>query len=49
MSVRKIVDNGNKVVFGKQSYIEDETTGQRIPLVEKGGMFMLKLWVKKDV
>ena len=48
MSVRKIVDHGNTVVFGKQSYIQDDTTGQRIPLVEKGGMFMLKLWVKKD-
>ena len=28
------------------SYVEDETTGETMELVEKGGMYMLKLWVK---
>jgi len=28
------------------SYVEDETAGETMELVEKGGMYMLKLWVK---
>ena len=40
---------GNKVVFSKSgSYVEDESTKERIPLREQGGMYMLKLWVKNQ-
>ena len=28
------------------SYVEDETVGDTMELVEKGGVYMLKLWVK---
>ena len=28
------------------SYVEDETAGETMELVERGGMYMLKLWVK---
>ena len=38
---------GNKVVFAASgSYIEDETSGEAMPLKEQGGMYMLRLWVK---
>ena len=49
LSVSRMVQAGNKVVFaGSGSYVEDETTGERIPLREQGGMYMLKLWVKNQ-
>ena len=38
---------GNKVVFAASgSYIEDEASGEAMPLQEKGDMYMLRLWVK---
>jgi len=48
MSVKKIVTNGNRVVFDDESYIEDKVTGERMMLEERGGMYMLKLWAKGD-
>ena len=49
LSVSKIVQGGNRVVFdGSGSYIEDKASGERMWLQEKGGMFMLKMWVKND-
>jgi len=47
LSVHRCVQAGNKVVFAASgSYIEDETSGEVMPLKEQGGMYMLKLWVK---
>ena len=47
LSVRRCVQAGNKVVFAASgSYIEDEASGEVMPLKEQGGMYMLKLWVK---
>ena len=41
-----MVANGNKVVFAKSaSYAEDETTGEKIEFIERGGMYTMKLWV----
>ena len=41
------VQAGNRVVFASSgSYVEDETAGETMELVEKGGVYMLKLWVK---
>ena len=49
LTVSKIVQGGNRVVFdGNGSYIEDTTNGERMWLQEKGGMFMLKMWVKNE-
>ena len=49
LSVSRMVQAGNKVVFSSSgSYVEDEGTGERIPLREQGGMYMLKLWVKNQ-
>ena len=39
---------GSRVVFDSEgSYIEDKETGEFMPIQLKGGMFMLKLWVRK--
>ena len=44
LSVSRMVQAGNTVVFSKSgSYVEDESTRERIPLREQGGMYMLKL------
>ena len=49
LSVSRMVQAGNRVVFSRAgSYVEDENTGERIPLREQGGMYMLKLWVKNQ-
>ena len=49
LSVSKIVQAGNRVVFAKEgSYVEDDETGERMYLKESGGMYMLKLWVKRS-
>ena len=49
LSVSRMVQAGNSVVFSRSgSYVEDETTGERIPLREQGGMYMLKLWIKNQ-
>ena len=47
LSVKRIVQAGNKVVFDEEeSYIEDKITGERMYLEDRGGMCMLKLWVR---
>ena len=48
LSVSKMVNAGNRVVFEKGvSYVEDVESGERMYMRECGGMYMLKLWVKK--
>ena len=49
LSVRKIVESGNKVVFEQSgSYIEDCQTKERMKMEVAGGMYMLKIWVNRD-
>ena len=49
LSVSKVVAAGNRVVFDKDgSYIEDIISGDKVWLKNVGGMYMLKLWVKRD-
>ena len=49
LSVAKIVSVGNRVVFEKDgSYIEDTKSGEWIPLEEKNGNYILRLWVHKN-
>ena len=49
LSVHKLVQAGNKVVFEREgSYVEDEVTGEKMWLQEKGGMYMLKMWVRNE-
>ena len=48
LSVSKAVKAGNKVVFDDEgSYIQNKLTGEMTWLTEEGGMYALKLWVKK--
>jgi hypothetical protein len=48
LSVRKMVEAGNRVVFDKEgSYVENKASGDRTWLRERGGMFIMKLWVKR--
>ena len=47
LSVHHVVQAGNRVVFAASgSYVQDETSGEIMALTEKGGMYMLTLWVK---
>ena len=54
LSVSKAIEAGNRIVFdfdengnGHGSYIYDKETGEYTPMQMRGGMFMLKLWVRK--
>ena len=47
LSVHRRAQAGNSVVFAASgSYVQDETSGETMPLTEKGGVYMLKLWAK---
>ena len=49
LSVKRVVQAGNRVMFDKDgSYVEDTYTGERMALREEGGMYMMKLWVRKS-
>ena len=49
LSVSKIAQKGHRVVFDSEgSYIEDRETRERLWLQEQGGMYVLKVWVKRD-
>jgi hypothetical protein len=48
LSVAKMMTAGNRVVFDPSgSYVESKTTGDRTWLKERGGMFIMKLWVRR--
>ena len=47
LSVKRILQAGNRVVFDDEgSFIEDKSSGERMYLEDRGGVFMLKVWVK---
>ena len=48
LSVRKVVEAGNRVVFDSEgSYIESKRDGSLTWLADKQGMYTMKLWAKK--
>ena len=48
LSVSRMVQAGNRVVFEQSgSYVEDLHSGDKMYMYEKGGMYMLKMWVEK--
>ena len=48
-SVRRICEAGNKVVFDDDgSYIENKKSKKRTTIEKVKGVYMLKLWVKKE-
>ena len=49
LSVGKLVKSGNKVVFEEGNcFIENKTTKQRIPMEERNGSYVLKVWIHRD-
>ena len=47
LSVHRVVQAGNRAVFSASgSFAQDESIGKTMELVEKGGMYMLRLWVE---
>ena len=49
LSARRVAQTEKRVVFSAHgSSVEDEETAERMPLEEKGGMYMLKLWAKSS-
>ena len=49
-AVSAIVDGGNTVVFSARgSVIVNDATGERIPLVRKGGVYVMAVEVEGDV
>ena len=48
LSVKRIVGSGHRVVFDEESYVEDRSTGERMNLEERDGMYMVKFWVKNE-
>ena len=48
LSIQKLIQAGNRVVLEKDNaYIEDVKTGEIMRLQQEGGMYLLKLWVKR--
>ena len=48
LSVKRAVQAGNRVVFEPEgSYIEDLSTGEKLHLIEQGGMYVLKMWARR--
>ena len=45
LSVSRMVRAGHRVVFDEESYIEDRRTGEKLWLIQEGGMYALKVWV----
>ena len=49
LSVSKIAQKQHRVVFDDEgSYIEDKATNEKLWLLERGGMYILKVWVRKE-
>ena len=48
LSVSKAVAAGNKVVFDSDaSYIENKSSGEKTWLKAEGGMYTIKMWVRR--
>ena len=48
LSVSKATCGGSRVVFDSDgSYIEDKASGERMYLLERNGMYMLRMWTRR--
>jgi hypothetical protein len=48
LSVRRVTQAGNRVVLeDNHGYIENKSSGERMDLKMRDGMYMLKLWVPR--
>ena len=49
LSVNDMLSKGNRVVFDSQGrYVENVTTGDWTPIEQKNGIFVMRLWVKRN-
>ena len=48
VAVRRIMEKGNEVHFGKECYIRNVHTGERIPRRKKGGSYVIDIDVDID-
>ena len=49
LSVSKLTQHNHRAVFDDAgSYLEDKSTGERLWMKERSGMYMLQLWVKRE-
>ena len=49
LSVHDMLSKGNRVIFDPQgSYVENITTGDWTPIEQKSGIFIMRLWVKRN-
>ena len=49
LSVAKIVQAGNRVVFdNNNNFIENTTNGKRITIEQKNGSYVMKVWIPRD-
>ena len=48
VAVRRIMEKGNEVHFGKECYIRNVHTGERIPMRRKGGSYVIDIDVNID-
>ena len=49
LSVAKIVQAGNRVVFeDNKNDIENAKSGKRIPIEQKNGSYVMKVWIPRD-
>ena len=48
LSVSKIVSKGCRVVFDEDSsYIENKSSGEWVPMEQRNGMYVLRMWIPK--
>ena len=49
LSVAQVVQHGGRVVFDKNgSYIDGPKCQQRIHLEQKGGLYLMKMWIPRN-
>jgi hypothetical protein len=46
-SVSRMVRSGHKVVFDDLSYIQNKTTGEKIRIFERNGVYTLPAWLEE--
>ena len=49
LSVSKLVSKGCRVVFdGDNCFIENKSSGDWVPLEQRNGLYVLRMWVPKS-
>ena len=49
LSISRLADNGYICSLGKEGgYLEDTLTGERIPLIRRNNLYVMKAWVRQE-